>query len=332
MGADPKLTHVAAEFKHDAPFITCRFDPQGRFVFAASEDRSVVRWELATGKKTALAGHDSWVGDLAFSKDGETLITAGYDDTLAWWPVAAEKPEPARKVKAHAGWIRALAVSPDGNLVASGGNDRSVRLWNAADGAPVRAMEGHESHVYSVRFHPSGEFVLSGDLKGQVHQWEVATGKKARTLDAKALWSYNQGQAVDFGGARSLSFSPDGKHLACSGLYKAENPLGAVHEVLVLRFEWESGKLLVSHVLPGVKGVAWRAAFHPEGFLVGCSGGGGGGHLVFWNADQDKPLHSVKLPDTIREFDLHPDGIQIATAHYNRTVLISRMAPKAAAK
>ena len=331
MGADPKLVHVASEHKHEAPFITCRFDPKGRFLFGASEDRSVVRWDLATGKPAILRAHDSWVGDLAFSPDGETLVTAGYDDTLAWWPAAAEKPEPVRKVRAHEGWIRAVAVSPDGKLLASGGNDRTVKLWNLADGSPVRTLEGHESHIYSVLFHPSGGSVLSGDLKGRVHQWETATGKRVRTFDAKALHSYNAGQAVDFGGVRSLSVSPDGKHLACSGLMKAENPLGAVHEPLVLRFEWESAKLVASHTMAGLKGVAWRARFHPEGFLMGGSGGGGGGHLLFWNLEE-KPFHTFKLPDTVREFDLHPDGLQVATAHFGKAVRTSRMAAKPAAK
>jgi len=329
MGADPKQTHVALDLKHDAPFITCRFDPKGRFLFAAAEDRSVVRWDLsAVEKKVLLRDHDSWVGDLAFSPDGETLVTAGFDDTLAWWPVAAEKPEPARKVKAHEGWIRAIAVSPDGKLLASGGNDRVVKLWNFADGSPVRSMEGHEGHVYSLLFHPSGEFLLSGDLKGQIHQWEAATGKKVRSFDAKALWKYDASQGVDFGGVRSLSLSPDGKHLTASGLYKAENPLGAVHEPLVLRFEWETAKLLTSHTVAGQKSVAWRARFHPEGFLMCGSGGSAGGHLIFWNAGEDKPFHLFKLPDTVREFDLHPDGIQIATAHYGKSVRLSKMSPK----
>jgi WD40 repeat protein len=270
-------------------------------------------------------------GDLTFSPDGETLVSAGYDDTLAWWSATAEMPEATRKVKAHDGWIRTVAVSPDGKLLASGGNDQTVKLWNFADGSAVRTLEGAESHVYSVLFHPSGEFVLGGELKGQVHQWEVATGKRVRSFDAKALHSYNQGQAVDFGGVRSMSFSPDGKHLSCSGLMKAENPLGAVHEPLVLRFDWESAKLLVSHTMAGMKGVAWRARFHPDGFLIGGSGGGGGGHLIFWN-QEDKPFHSFKLPDTVREFDLHSDGVQVATAHYGKMVRISRMAPKPAAK
>src|SRR6185503_6433559 len=331
--ADPTQSYVATEYKHAAPFITCRFDPKGRFLFGAAEDRSVLRWDLATGAATALQAHDSWVGDLAFTPDGRTLVTAGYDDTLIWWPAAAEKPEPARKVRAHDGWIRALAVRPDGKILASVGNDQQLKLWDLATGELLHTFIGHDSHVYSVLFHPSGKFVLTGELLGLVHQWDLGTGKRVRTFDAKALWSYNAGQAVDFGGVRSLAMSPDGKHLACAGLHKAENPLGAVHEPLVLRFDWETGKLLVSHTQAGLKSVAWRACFHPEGFLIGGSGGSAGGHLLFWNLDdKEKPFHAFKLPDTVREFDLHPDGVQIATAHYGKAVRITRMAAKPAAK
>ena len=31
-------------------------------MFSTAEDNKIQRWELAGGKKTVLAGHDSWVG------------------------------------------------------------------------------------------------------------------------------------------------------------------------------------------------------------------------------------------------------------------------------
>lgn len=329
--ADPAKTHVAVEWKYDAsPLIACRFDPRGRYVFASAEDNSVQRWDLANGNRVSLAGHDSWVRGLAFSHDGETLITAGSDDTLIWWSASAEQPEPLRRVKAHAGWIRSISVSPDGALLASAGNDLVVRLWNVADGAPVREMAGHEKHVYSTLFHPSGEFLLSGDLKGVVNQWEVASGKLVRSFDAKALYSYNGGQQVDFGGVRSLAISGDQKHLACGGLHNASNPLGAVHDPLVLRFEWESQTLLRSHVAADVKGIAWRVLFHRDGYLIGVNGGSTGGLLLFWNAEQDAEYHRFGLPSLARDLDMHPDGLQLATAHYDRHLRISKMAEKPA--
>lgn len=326
MNADPKLTHIAVQWQHASPLITCRFDPKGRYVFASAEDCSVQRWDLASGSKVALEGHDSWVLDLAFLSGGDTLVTAGSDDKMIWWPAAAEKPTPTKTVAAHRGWVRAVAASPDGKLLATGGNDNLVKLWNAADGSLVREIAGHSSNVYSVKFHPGGQFLLSGDLAGEVRQWDVSTGQLVRTFDAKALHTYEGGQQVHYGGVRSLAFSPDGKFVAASGLHKATNPLGAVNEPLVLVFEWESQKLVRSHVTSNsFKGIAFRATYLADGTLVSASGGSGGGAIVFWKPDSDPEFFQFKMPNTARDLDLHPDGQQLATTHHDRHLRISRM-------
>ncbi|MGI8602982.1 MAG: WD40 repeat domain-containing protein [Verrucomicrobiales bacterium] len=326
--ADPKQTHIAREFASDAPLTCVRFDPKGRFLFGGAENRMITRWDLASDKKVNLKGHESWIGDLAMTPDGEMLISAGYDDTLVWWPVAAEAPSPIRTVKAHQGWIRSVAISRDGKFVASGGNDKAVRLWNVADGSAVREMRAHERDVYSVAFHPSGAFLLSGDLMGQIHQWDMANGNKLRTFDAAPLHMYEGGQAVHYGGVRGLTFSLDTKWLAAGGLHKATNPLGNVQEPLAIRFDWESGKAVKSHLAEGLANhTLWGVTFHPQGFLIGVAGGGGG-HLLFWNEGDDKPFHKFDLPDTARGIDLHPDGLRVAVAHHGNKARVCLLAPK----
>jgi WD40 repeat protein len=325
---DIKQAHVTADWAHDSPLIACRFDPKGRFVFSTAEDNRVQRWNVPDGKKTVLAGHDSWVFCLALSPDGETLLSGGGDGKLLWWPAAGETPAPARSIEAHAGWVRCLAISPSGQQVATGGNDGRVRVWNLADGAKVHDLAGHEVPVYSLLWHPSGQVLLSGDLRGNVKQWDLATAAVSRTFDAKALHSYNGGQQVDFGGVRSMALSPDGKHLACAGLHKAENPLGAVLEPLVLLIEWESQKLVQQHIAEGLKGPLWRVQYLSDGTLCGVMGGSGGGILLFWKADQNKDVHRFALPNLARDMDLHADGFQVATTHADRHLRITRLAMK----
>ncbi len=97
MTAAPEKTHVVKEYAHKSPLIACRFDARGRYVFASAEDRTVRRWDLATGKEAALAGHESWVFALASHPDGETIVTGGGDGQLIWWPATAEKPAPMRR-------------------------------------------------------------------------------------------------------------------------------------------------------------------------------------------------------------------------------------------
>ncbi len=326
--ADPAQTHVALEWKYTSPFVSCRFDPTGQFVFAGAQDMTVQRYEVATGANVSLAGHESWVRALGFSPDGQTLFTGGYEGRLVWWPAAAAAPTPACSIEAHQGWLRGLAVSPDGKLVATCGNDNLVKLWNTADGALVLALPGHTANVFSVLFHPSGQWLLSGDLLGQVNQWEVASGKLVRTFDGKELHEYNGGQAVHYGGVRSMALSPDGKSLACSGLHKGSNPLGAVQDPLIMEFDWDSAKTRISHA-PDAKTIAWRVVYHPDGFmLVGC--GGTDPLLLFFKSDADKEFFRFKLPNTARDMDLHRDGIQIVTAHFDNHVRVSRMTPKPA--
>lgn len=331
-GLDPKLAHVVNEWENEHPLITCRFDPLGRYVFCGAESGTAARFALADGKRTPLAGgHESWVFAIAGSKDGRWTITGGGDGKLVWWETAADEPKPARTVEAHSGWIRSMDVSPDGLLLVTGGNDRVVRLWNTEDGALVRELPAHPRDVYCVKFHPSGQFVLSGDLTGVLKQWDTSSGQEVRAFDAKALHSYNGGQMVDFGGIRGISVSPDLAYVAAGGLHKATNPLGAVHEPLILLFQWSDAALARSHIAEGItQGVIWGMAHLADGTLVGASGGGNGGFLVFWKPDADKDFHRFQLPNIVRDMHLAPDGLRVATAHHDKKVRITRLAAKQA--
>jgi hypothetical protein len=70
-------------------------------------------------------------------------------------------------------------------------------------------------------------------------------------------------------------------------------------------------------------------ALHSQGFIIALAGGGSGGHVLFWKPGEEQEFHSLKLPGTARDMDLHPDGIQIATAHADGHLRIVRMAEKA---
>ncbi len=329
MALDVTKTHVLHEWKHGKPMIACRFDPQGRFLFSSSEDYSLQRWDAESGEKIAWEAHDSWVRDFAFLPDGETVISAGCDDRIIFWPTAAEKPEPKVEVVAHKGWVRCVDVNGDGSLIASGGNDRAVKLWSP-DGKLVKELAGHERDVYSVFFHPDGEFLLSGDLDGKVHQWEIATGKLARTFEAKDLHTYNGGQQVHYGGIRDITLSADRKTLALTGLHKATNPLGAVNEPLNYLFDWESGKEVRKQPADGIRGIGWEIEFLSDGTELVASGGSGGGYLLFFKAGEEKPFHKLKLKDTVRGMSVHPDGLRVATTHYDGHIRISKMTEKVA--
>ncbi|MCA9226524.1 MAG: WD40 repeat domain-containing protein [Planctomycetales bacterium] len=332
MAADPAQSHVAHTIKHASPLINCRFDPTGKFVFASAQDSRVWRWNVE-GEPVAkeFAGHESWTNGMAFTSDGATLVTSGYDGRLVWWPAQDDEPKPVRTVEAHSGWVRSVAVSPDNQLLVSGGNDRLVKLWNMADGSLVREFAGHESHVYSVAFHPDGQRLLSCDHQMNLFEWNVAGGEPTRKFQAADLQKYDKTFHAIIGGARDMAIDAEGKHVAVSGITNVSNAFAGVGNPAIEVFSLETGESVVKHLAKeDVKGCGWGVAFHPEQFTIGLSGGGGGGLLFLWKPGEKDEFHKFKLPNTARGMSLAPDQLTIATAHADGNLRLTKMAAKAA--
>lgn len=327
---DVKAFREIKKAKYSSPFLACRFDPQGRFVFAAAQDFSIQRWELDSGKQVVYqGGHDSWVRALGFDSQGRWLLSGGYDGRLIWWPAQAEKPEPIRKIDAHQGWIRALAVSPNGQLVATVGNDRLVKLWKVEDGSPVAEFSGHESHVYNVAFHPGGQELATCDHHGIVKHWSLKEKKQLRELKAAELHKYDPTFHAHIGGARAIEFTPDGKLLALGGITNVSNAFAGVGNPCVVVLDWASGK---KHVVykpadNNLRGTTWGLEYHQSGFWMAVSGGSGG-WVFFYQGTKSQPVHRVKLPSSAQDLHLHPGLAQAAICFYDRHVRIYSLEPK----
>ncbi len=322
---DPARTRMVQELRHNSPFLGCRFDPGGRFVFAGAQDNTIQRWELQGARKVALEGHRSWVRGLAFQ--GGKLFSADYAGKVLVWPLDADLPRPERNIDAHRGWVRALAVSPDGRTLATCGNDNLVKLWNIRDMTLVRQLEGHRWHVYNVAFHPEGRFLVSGDLRGNVKQWDLQTGRETRQMDASLLYKYDPTFMADHGGIRSMAFNHDGSLLACAGITDVTNAFAGIGKPAVVLFNWQTGqRAQVLRPQVNFQGTAWGVAFHPSGFLAGV-GGGNGGALWFWRPNAAPSFHTVPLPTNARDLHFHPDGRRLAIPFFDSLVRIYDMVP-----
>ena len=109
--AIPEATHEIQRCEHGEALTTCRFSPDGRYVFAVAEDLAVHRWDVSTGTTATLEGHESWVRRIDFSVDGNQLLTAGWDGQIGFWETDGENPQPHHMLKAHRG------LPPSGGLL-----------------------------------------------------------------------------------------------------------------------------------------------------------------------------------------------------------------------
>jgi tetratricopeptide (TPR) repeat protein len=185
-----------------------------------------------------LTGHGNLVRSVAFSPDGNTLVSGSSDQTIKLWRVRDGRL--MKTITGHGNWVRSVAFSPDGKTLASGSGDKSIKLWRVSDGRLIKTFTGHGNYVRSVAFSPDGNTLASGSSDQTIKLWRVRDGRLMKTITGHGNW------------VRSVAFSPDGNTLA-SGSYDNTIKLWRVSD----------GKLMKT--LTGHGSYVWSVAFSPDG-------------------------------------------------------------------
>src|SRR3954463_14125517 len=120
-----------------------------------------------------LSGHTDPVYAVAWSPDGKTLATAGFDNTVRLWDAATRKE--IRTFEGHAKLVLAVAYSPDGKQLVSGSLDNSAKIWELPASGPGKSLAGHPANVAALAVTPDGELVAAASGKS-VKVWDLAKG------------------------------------------------------------------------------------------------------------------------------------------------------------
>jgi WD40 repeat protein len=164
---------LGAKLSHDAAVGAVAFNPDGKYLATASEDKAVRVWEVASGKELKKLQHKSWVRDVAFDTDSTYLATASGDRAYVWNIIRGEE----LLQLPHGGEVRAVAFSSDGKRLATASADK-VHVWSLT----TRELWGqpllHDKNVLAVAFSPDGSLLATGSEDNVVRLWpmkEVAT-------------------------------------------------------------------------------------------------------------------------------------------------------------
>ena len=166
------------------------FNPDPQFydrpmLAAADRDGTIKLWDTRAEQLIGiLEGHENKVQAIAFSPDGQYLVSGSDDRTVKVWQLSTQTC--LQTLAEHTEGIWSVAWSPDGKSLASGGvigfRGATIKLWNAETGQCLHTLKGHEHTVRSLAFTPDSQTLVSGSADCTLRLWNVSTGECRKIL------------------------------------------------------------------------------------------------------------------------------------------------------
>jgi WD40 repeat protein len=264
--------------------------PDGKTVAAGDLYSAITLWDIASGHKTrTISGHANSIVSLAFSPDGNLLVSASKDNTIKFWNTHNGQAVHTLQGGKSGGFATAI-FSPNGKTLASANDDRIIQLWDVASGRQTGAMDTGAQG--SLAFSPDGGMLASGEVKS-VALWDVTNRRQIGTLNGNSA------------AVLAVAVSPDGKVLA-----------SVDEDEAIALWDTENGGVLRSL---GGPGDAVAGVFSPDGRTL--ASGDTGGNVTLWDVASGKISRTLAGHTAdVLSVAFSPDGKLLGSGSSDNTI------------
>jgi WD40 repeat protein len=293
----PGLVHTLGG--HGAAVFGVAFHPDGRRLFAVSDNETIRTWDADAGREVEGRREEitPQIYALAVSPAGDLVATATTDGAVFLLDPATLHREGL--LRGHGtGPVKSLAFSPDGRRLAiAHWSGRAVWVWDVRTGEVVHTLEGHTDAVVGVAYRPDGKRLASASHDSTVRVWDAATGRCLQTLTGHTSR------------VLAVAYSPDGRFLA-----------SASNDGTIRLWDPETGKPLRAPLAGHASGV-YAIAFSPDGRWL--ASGGNDWTVKVWDPMTGTELHTFRgHTDRVHSVAFRPDGRRLASASSDQTVKV----------
>jgi WD40 repeat protein len=128
-----------------------------------------VHFEHVGGRSTVLRGHRERVTTVAFSTDGERVLTTGADGDVRIWNT--ETMRLVSVIRAHFGPVADAAFSWDRRWIATAGPGAGG-IFDASSGSRLAYVRGHEGPLAAISFVGKGHRIVSAGRDGTMRSYQ----------------------------------------------------------------------------------------------------------------------------------------------------------------
>src|SRR5262245_36433403 len=260
-----------------------------------------------------LSGHTvRHVHSIAFSPDGKTLASGGWDGKIILWDTATRQRFGTPLSDDHLGDVMGVFFSPDGKTLASA-TSLGIVLWDVASRQPLAQpltlaqplrWDPDKTAIFSpvaLALSPDGKTLVSGDDFTSQHLpsiifWDLASRKP---LGPPII------------GHKSFAFTPDSKTLAVGNV--EDNSIELLDVATHNR---------VSNPLSGHNARIECLAFSPDGGIL--ASGSEDGTIILWDVAAGQPLGQPLTihKSVVNSVAFRPDGQILASGSGEKTIIL----------
>jgi WD40 repeat protein/tRNA A-37 threonylcarbamoyl transferase component Bud32 len=204
--ADRPADPIRTLSEHEDSVSCLDWSPDGKTLVSSSHARdpesNLILWDPDAGSKLrSFVGHTEGVPVVAFTPDGQHVISGSWDATIKIWDVHTGQ---CLHTFHTPGEIWDLAISPNGRCLAAGGNNTIVYLWDLQTRTLLWERTDHDLAIDALAFAPDSKSFVSGDNLGRLIRWDVATGNPIWKITKNGDKAYH------------AFFTPDGRRIFTS--------------------------------------------------------------------------------------------------------------------
>jgi WD40 repeat protein len=206
------LTQPGSEYQllegHNGWIVALSFTPDGRTLYSASRDNTIIEWDLINGSHSTFITLTSTVPNcMEISSTGAFLLCGTQDGRLIMWDTNTKTQSTIYSGNAA---ITSISLNANSSRIAFGDQNGILRVADAQTRSILQTVSAHSAQIKDLDYSPDGQQIATASYDRTVKIWD---GNNLTTNQPIEVKSHNAF-------VMSLAFSPDGRYLVTSSNYE----------------------------------------------------------------------------------------------------------------